>query len=383
MKKILITLIKIGLAAAIVGYLVWRAWENDAFDELARQSKNWWLLAVALAACASAVLLTMIRWYYLVRALELPFTLKDALRLGFLGYLFNLAPMGIVGGDLLKAVMLARHHPDRRPEAVATVFVDRIIGLYFLFVVASVAILATGFWDSPDGKILRMCQATLALTVIGGVGIAAVLMPDLSKGRTTMMLARVPYAGPTLEKLAEAVKMYRSKKHVLLGAALMSVGVHSLFTAGIFLIASGLYDTVPSFRMHFVLSPVSAATGVIPLPMGPFEAVLDYLYTKVPAAGGAVTPGQGLVVALGYRVCTLMIAAVGICYYLSSREEVAKYLHEAKAEAEQDEAEQDEAEQDEAEQDEGAEGESEPKRIDTEDEDGKNDDEGIDRKRSA
>lgn len=364
MKKILITLIKIGLAAAIVGFLVWRAWENDAFDELARQSKNWWLLAVALAACASAVLLTMIRWYYLVRALELPFTLKDALRLGFLGYLFNLAPMGIVGGDLLKAVMLTRHHPDRRPEAVATVFVDRIIGLYLLFVVASVAILATRFWDSPDGNIVLMCQATLVLTVIGGLGIAGVLAPDLSKGRTTRMLAGIPYAGPTLEKLAEAVKMYRSKRLVLLASALMSVGVHSLFTAGIFLIASGLYETVPSFRIHFVLSPLSAATGVIPLPMGPFEAVLDYLYTKTPVSGGvAITPGQGLVVALGYRICTVMIAAVGICYYLGSREEVAEYLHEAEVEAEQDE---------------DADGESESKGLDAQDEDRKNDDVGID-----
>ena len=350
MKKALITIVKIGLAVAIVACLVYRAWKNDAFDDLWTQSKNWWLLGVALGACASAVVLTMIRWYCLVRALELPFTLKDALRLGFLGYLFNLAPMGIVGGDLLKAVMLARHHPDRRPEAVATVFVDRLIGLYLLFVVASVAILATRFWDSPDGNIVLMCQATFVLTVVGGLGIAAVLAPDLSKGRTTRMLASVPYAGPTLEKLAEAIKMYRSKRLVLLATALMSVGVHSLFTIGIFLIASGLYETVPSLRMHFVLSPVSAATGVIPLPLGPFEWVLDGLYTKVPAAGGGVaTPGQGLVVALGYRICTVMIAAVGICYYLGSREEVAKYLHEAKVEAQQDE---------------GTDGESEPKGTD-------------------
>ncbi len=369
MKKILITLTKIGLAVAIVAYLVLRAKENDAFDDLARQSKNWWLLGVALAACGSAVLLTMIRWYYLVRALELPFTLKDALRLGFLGYLFNLAPMGIVGGDLLKAVMLARNHPDRRPEAVATVFVDRLIGLYLLFVVASVAILATRFWDNPDGGIVFMCQATLVLTVVGGLAIAAVLIPDHSKGRTTKMLAAVPYAGPTLEKLADAVKMYRSKRHVLLGASLMSVGVHSLFTVGIFLIASGLYEAVPSFGMHFVLSPVSAATGVIPLPMGPFEAVLDGLYPKVPAANGAViTPGQGFVVALGYRICTVMIAAVGICYYLSSREEVAKYLQEAKVEAEQGE---------------GSGSGAEEKEIDIKAEDRGNDSQETDRRQSA
>ena len=350
MKKVLSTLIKVVLAVAIVGYLVWRAWENDAFDDLARQSKNWWLLGVALAACASAVLLTMIRWYYLVRALDLPFTLKDALRLGFLGYLFNLAPMGIVGGDLLKAVMLARNHPGRRPEAVASVFVDRVIGLYLLFVVASVAIWATRFWDNPDGDIVLICRATLALTVIGGLGIAVVLFPDLSKGRTTKMLGVIPYVGPTLEKLAEAIKMYRGKPLVLLAAALMSVGVHCMFTVGIFLIASGLYEIVPSFRMHFVLSPVSAATGVIPLPVGPFEAVLDYLYTKAPvAAGEVIKPGQGFVIALGYRICTVIIAAVGICYYLGSREEVAKYLHEAKVEADQDE---------------DAHGESEPRKTD-------------------
>ena len=59
------------------------------------------------------MLLTFIRWYYLVRALDLPFTLREALRLGFLGYLFNLMPMGIVGGDLLKAVMLGPAAPGR------------------------------------------------------------------------------------------------------------------------------------------------------------------------------------------------------------------------------------------------------------------------------
>jgi hypothetical protein len=205
-----------------------------------------------------------------------------------------------------------------------------------LFIVASVAILLTRFWDSPHADIVRMCKATLALTVIGAVGIAAVLLPDLSRGRTTRMLAQLPCVGATLEKLAEAVKMYRSKQLVLLASALMSVGVHSLFTAGIFLICSALYETVPSLGTHFVLSPVSAVTGVIPLNIGPFEWVLNYLYAKVPMpAGMAVAASQGFVVALGYRIITVLIAAIGICYYLSSRKEVAQVLHEA---VEQDKA---------------------------------------------
>jgi ActR/RegA family two-component response regulator len=45
--------------------------------------------------------------------------------------------------------------------------------------------------------------------------------------------------------------------------------------------------------------------------------------------------GQGLVVALGYRIITVLVAAVGVCYYLASRQEVARVLHAAEQEVEQ------------------------------------------------
>jgi len=44
-----------------------------------------------------------------------------------------------------------------------------------------------------------------------------------------------------------------------------------------------------------------------------------------------ILPGQGFVVALGYRIATVLIAAVGVCYYLGSRQEVAEVMHEAEA----------------------------------------------------
>jgi len=108
-----------------------------------------------------AVLLTFVRWWYLVRALDVPCRFADAIRISFWGYLFNLAPLGIVGGDVVKAVMLDHEHPRHRAKAVASVLVDRVIGLYVLFVVASVAILLTGFWrmDVPD--IFKICMVTL------------------------------------------------------------------------------------------------------------------------------------------------------------------------------------------------------------------------------
>ena len=65
------------------------------------------------------------------------------------------------------------------------------------------------------------------------------------------------------------------------------------------------------------------------MPFGPFEAVLDSLYANVPLADGPIAPHQGLVVALGYRVITVLIALIGACYYFAARKEVAQVMHEA------------------------------------------------------
>jgi len=110
----------------------------------------------------------------------------------------------------------------------------------------------------------------------------------------------------------------------------MTVGVHSLFTAGIYLITLGLYGNVPglSLRAEFIVSPLSAATGAIPLVMGPFEVVLTFLYDQV----FGMNNSEGLVVALAYRLITVLIAAVGVCYYLAGRQEVARVMREAQQE---------------------------------------------------
>jgi uncharacterized protein (TIRG00374 family) len=331
LKKYGILGLKIGISLAIIAFLVNRAMQHQAFSDLRDQPKRWEFLVLATLACTSAVLLTFVRWYYLVRALELPFRFKEALRLGFLGYLFNLAPMGIVGGDLLKAVMLARQQQDRRAQAVATVAVDRLIGLYVLFLVAAVAILATGLQNSADANVRFACQATLGLTALGAVGIAMLFIPGVTNGRVTTFLSELPRVGHVLGSLIDAVRMYRRKVHVLLVAGLMSAGVHSLFTVGVFLIACGLYPEVLSLSRHFVVMPISASMGVIPLPLGPFEAVLEFFYFQM-----GMPEGQGLIVALGYRLITLLIAGVGICYYWGSRRELAEVIEEAEHEGQPD-----------------------------------------------
>ncbi len=330
MKRRLVFLLKVGISAAILAYLGFQAYQNEVFGRLADRPKHWGALAAAAAVCFAAVLLTFVRWYWLVRAVGLPVRFGDALRMSFLGYLFNLAPAGIVGGDLLRAVMLARHQQGQRAKSLASVVVDRAIGLYVLFLVASAAIVATGLWRVPVAEVRAACQLAFVLAAAGTVAVAIPLLPDVSEGKLVAQVRRLPRVGPKLVSLIDAVRMYRWKLPTLAAAAAVTVAVHSLFALTIYLIAVGLYDDVHPLGTQLVFMPLSSATGVLPVNLGPFEFALDKLYAWTPLPDhGQMVAGQGLVVALGYRIITLVIAAVGMAYYLGSRREVAEVLHTA------------------------------------------------------
>ncbi len=47
---------------------------------------------------------------------------------------------GAVGGDLLKAIAAARQAGSKRPEVIASVLVDRALGMLGLVIVAAVSL---------------------------------------------------------------------------------------------------------------------------------------------------------------------------------------------------------------------------------------------------
>ena len=83
----------------------------------------------------------------LVRAQDLPFTLPNAMRLGLVAFFFNAFLPGSIGGDIVKAAFLAKEQ-SRRTVAVATVIIDRAVGLWGLFWL--VALLGSVFWVAGD-----------------------------------------------------------------------------------------------------------------------------------------------------------------------------------------------------------------------------------------
>ncbi len=88
---------------------------------------------------------TFYRWYLLVWAQDFPFTLKDAVRLSFIGYACDYLGPGATGGDIIRAGLIATEQKSRKGIAMAGVLLDRILGVQALFVVGAM----TMFFQPP------------------------------------------------------------------------------------------------------------------------------------------------------------------------------------------------------------------------------------------
>ena len=327
--------VKVVAAVAILGYLFRRIQSADGFERLLYEPKHWPLLATAQLLILVAFSMSYVRWYLLVRGLNLEFHLTDAFRLGTLGFMLNQVSPGSVGGDLIKAVFIAREQPEYKTEAVATVLIDRVIGLYAMLLIASLGLfLASDTFDSA--RLLRSLQLSVWPAALAGtLGLAFVLSP-LSTGQHVRALAdKLPLVGHTVTRLIEAIDSYRSRRGYLFAGLGLALVTHCLLITAFWLISRGLPVLEPTFVQNASLVPISLTAGaVIPLPggVGALEGSLEFLYALLGAR-----EGDGTIVALAYRAMTYVFAAIGAFYYFNARKKVDELLHEAEVLAEETE----------------------------------------------
>jgi glycosyltransferase 2 family protein len=337
LKKLLSTVLKLGISAALVGWLVYMAANDPQFAELVAGPKNWPVLVLALPVCLAAVTITILRWHLLIHALGLQFTVRETLRAGFLAYLANLLPMGLVAGDSLKAVMLIHRNPRRKTESVAAVFVDRVLGLFALLLLAAMASLflpseqLARLAESDRAVITRLCWVVQIAALVCSVGMIVMLIPAVTHSRLWDLLEHMPLVGPILHKLVAAMRAYRRRLDLLVAAVGVSLVIHLLYCTAILIMTRSigiLPEHRPAPGSIFVIVPPSMIAGALPL--GFYEVAITLLFRA--ASPPAAPPNMGLLVALGYRLIQIAIATIGVGYWLAGRREVRELMHEAQEE---------------------------------------------------
>ena len=328
-QKLLLSTFKAVLAAVILAFLFTRIQRQSGFTRLLNEPKHWASLLVAQGLVLTAFSLSFVRWFLLVRGLNMEFHLRDAFRLGSLGFMLNQVSPGSVGGDLLKAVFIAKEQPGRRPEAVATVLIDRFIGLYAMLLVASVGLTFAEVANESIALIHTM-QTIVWTSAAVGTAVFALVMSPMAPGRHFREpMGRLPVIGHTLTRLIDGMAVYRSRRRYLFAAIGLATCTHILLVVAFWCVSRGLPVHGPTFFQNASIVPIALVAGAIPMTpsgLGTLEFVLEFLYVSIGAS-----KGDGTIVSLAYRATTYVVAGVGACYYLSSRKNVDRMLHDAEA----------------------------------------------------
>jgi len=325
-KRLLWTVLKYAVAVVLLALVVWLNWGHPGNPDdrglgyvwqrhvVEGKPIDYGSLALAFLFFGLAVPITFVRWWVLVRAQDLPFTLGNAFRLGALGFFFSTFLPGSVGGDLVKAACIAGEQ-KRRTVAVATVVMDRLIGLWGLFWL--VALIGGAFWAAGglEGGASQLIVG-VALGVVGltlAVWFPLGLLSETAAVRFADRLGRLPKVGASVAELWRAVWMYRQRQASVFIALFLSIIGFLGFVPSFYFAAHTLGDgaphAAPTLLQHFLLVPIGLVVqAAVPLPGG--IGAGEYGFGKLFGWFGCPEP-NGVLSSLVYRLVMLGLSLLG------------------------------------------------------------------------
>lgn len=261
--------------------------------------------AVGIALHLAALLVIFLRWWILLRGADMAMPYRDVVRLSWVGQFFGVVlPGGVGAGDVVRAVYAVRAYPGRRTRAVVTVFVDRVVGLVALCIVAAAAVLV-----SPP----RSQFADVRLVVLGVLGTAVAGSALLFSARVrhalriTHLLRRLPFQAVIVECEA-AVTIYGGRLGTLALATGAAFVAHGLLLTAFYFYAGALGTSLTLLAVGGAI-PVAQMLSAIPgLPGG--WGIGDYAFlTFLPAAG--VAPATAVALSFTYRILHMLLSLPG------------------------------------------------------------------------
>lgn len=309
--------LKFAIPLIILPWLFWQV-DQEQMEILRQQPKNWWLLSAATVSCLVALCVSFVRWMWIVRGVGVDLGPADAIRLGFIGQILGMVSPGSVGGDLFKAIAVARQKRHSGASALASVLVDRAIGLYGL-VVLSTASLALMPNDKLTPLLSGIRNAGIVLCIVGAIGLAIAILGGRPFDWIEKIAERLPYIGGTMQRLVGSLRVFERRPWLVLFVLLMSLMVHSALACSFYMISAGLYRNPPTFLEHVQVVPSGMVAGALPIApagLGVQELALVEMFKQLPDVDEAFS---GLAVAAAYRLVTIFVSLIGLIYYFTSQ----------------------------------------------------------------
>jgi len=205
----IVKLILIGLKISFALSLIYYLFNEGAIDFtpvldlLHRRTK---VLALTALLLLMGLVLSGLRWWFLMRAAGFRLRLGLVLRLQLIGAFFSTWLPGAAGGDAARGAYIMRLLAARRTTALLTVAMDRLFSLFGLIFVAAVLVLLN-FKEAGAQPILEFYVLLILVTMAAG-----------ALGVVLVYIAAVRLRVHTLPQWIEKLRPYA---HQLRGAVIL------------------------------------------------------------------------------------------------------------------------------------------------------------------
>jgi uncharacterized protein (TIRG00374 family) len=259
------------ISAVVLGLLLRWAGIHQVAHTLRGTDLRWFLPAVLVSAVT--VLVMALRWQMLLSAKGLHIPLAWLTRTYFVALFAGQFLPAAIGGDAVRVIEVGRRTGDA-PEAVASVLIDRLVGLVSLVVLAVVAVLVSGAGRRP-GVIAAEAAFGFAAAAVLGLLFSSRLRGAVARWLEPRAAGRRLAFG---QRFYDALHAYRHHRGTLTAVAVLALAVQIARVGVIWMLVRALQLDVPD-SVVLLAGPIVFAALALPVSLngiGVREAVFVY-----------------------------------------------------------------------------------------------------------
>lgn len=317
MKSTLLNTFKLTLAGVLIYWLI--RTEKITAEPFRQLWATPWLIPFVFGVIGLLIVINNYRWQLLLEGQDILTSFKQTLPLTFIGLFFNLAMPGSVGGDVIKAYYIAQEKPGTKLKAATSVLMDRIVGLFAMGIIASVAI-ATNWERIANSAHLR----ALAISVFAVLFIFIIFF-SLGFSRrvrahdlTNSVLNKLP-ASRLFTRLYDAIHSFKDGRREFVIGIGLSLLVQSLNIVCLYVLAVALgYENITLAAFFFIipLGLIATAVPISPAGIGVGQAVFFQLFAWYQSN---ISPTLGPTIITIYQVTQAALSLIGAYFYFTRK----------------------------------------------------------------
>lgn len=206
---------------------------------------------------AGAASIASIRLRLLIEAQGIAVTLKEALSLTFIGYFFNNFLPTSIGGDVVKAYYLSKK-TDKKAAAYASVFVDRVIGLFTMIFMAFVALFFV-----EEGVVDQTLKYIIYAITLGSIVFIVLMTNKRLAQKFSFLFFLINPIKDKLRKVYEVIHQYQYQKSLMLKSFIISFISQAFFFMSLGVIALSIGSRLP-IKDLFIKMPIVSMMSLLP-----------------------------------------------------------------------------------------------------------------------